>query len=777
MLRRTETKVPPARAPEGRRTSQAVRAPQGRVAPPAPNETLRRVRDDRRDEINVGRASHPTRQQPAQAHRTPNSKVVTGSHKTRTTRTGNARLVVVDHQLATAKRDRSRMAVLVGVVLLMLGLLCARLVNVQIVQGPHWQQAAQRQSLGSNTIAASRGAIRDRYDTVLANDVPADQVVVDPQHVDNAPYYAHALAPVLGIEEERLLELLKAEKLKNGKWRRYRVISASVDANTAEIIKEMDFPGIVVEPQPRRDYPAGQLAASIMGGIQTTEFGNEGSAGVEFMFDQKLRGRPGVLVADHDVNGVAIPRSEQRNIPARSGDTVNLTLDSGIQYHAEQILVDQVRAQGARGGSVTVTDVATGDILAMASVTDGLNRSGPHVSTASQGNEAAVMGYEPGSVMKIVAISQALETSCITPQARFLVPRTMKNGPFLITDDERHPEESWTARDILTHSSNVGTAMIAQQCSRTPAEFDRWLTRFGFGRSTGLNFPGEATGRLVPVDRYGDSGLKSGAFGYGAIASPVQVLDAYATIARGGIPVTPRLALSMTDAAGKVHPTAVQEGVRVVSADTAKAMRSMLKNVVTEGTGVCASVQGYDVAGKTGTVKKRSSNSAYYASFVGFAPAAAPRVAVMVVLDDPSEQYGGKAAAPVFNEVMAIALQRMQVAPNDVRPGIPTQFDIARDHARRIGARCTVPHRDELARILAAKQAALNPPAASTTTTATAVTSTTISVSQTPSKSGPPVKASTTPTTSARYKNSSKAVPGTTAAHAKSSVSTRASGP
>ncbi len=706
MTRRFRSPLLPARAPDGRRTGQAARATRGRVAPPNPNDVRRRVALDDRDpmrgplELADPRATKPRPRAP------------------QSTRVAATRLVVVDAQLVRAKRDRSRIAIMATLIIALLCGVVARLVNVQIVQGDRWRQEAKDQSAKRTETLAPRGTIFDRNGNPLADDVPSDRVVVNPTKVDNARYYAHVLTGVLGMDEERLYELMQPVRRSDGTQLQYRVLADSVDVNTAAAIRDMEFSGIWAEPQPRRDYPADSLAASLIGAVQPSASGSEGKAGVEFMFDQELKGRPGVVIADRDAKGLAIPRSEELNSPTVAGLDVMMTIDTGIQYQTEQILFDQVLAQQARGGSVTVMDLTDGDVLAMASVTGGLSRSGPHLSTASQGSQAAVMGYEPGSVMKIVTIASALESKCITEDSEFLVPQSMKNGSYTITDDESHGTETWRPIDILTHSSNVGTAMIARQCTNdSPQEFDAWLRKFGFGKPTGLKYPGEATGLLVDPKDYGDSGIGSNAIGYGAVVSPLQVLDSYAAIARGGRFVHPRVVRETVDATGNRSAQRIKEGSTIVSEQTSAALRTMFASVVTEGTGVCAAVPGFEVAGKTGTVRKRNAaNGSHYASFVGFAPARSPRIAVMVVLDDPAETYGGKAAAPVFSEVMSVSLARMQVAPESSAPGVQSQFETAHGHARRQGKNCSVPHGETLRNLVKLRN---EPPTTTTTPTKT----------------------------------------------------------
>ncbi len=652
------------------------------------------------------------------------------------------------NNVQSIERDRRRVSGIAVLVVIVLAVLATRVVFVEVVQSSHWRAEAAAQSESRVILTAQRGTITDRNGVDLATDVSQDSVVVDPEQVDNVDYYAHTMSPVLGIDEATLRHKMRRERLADRQWLQYRVIADNVDANAVEVLHEMAFPGISVVTGPRRMYPAGSLAGALLGRAVAGPDGPVGASGLEKQYDAQLRGASGVVVADHAA-GVEIPRSQHDYRAPRSGADVVLGLDEGIQYQAEQSLLDQVTAQGAKAGMAVVTDLQTGDVLAMASVTGGAH---PRVSTSRDANLPLTYAYSPGSVMKVVAVSKALDSGCKTTSSTLDVPDHMQNGTFPLNDDESHPVERMTPWDILTQSSNVGTAMIAQDCF-TAATLDAGLRSFGFGHTTGLDFHQEAMGLLVPPKHYGESGIISNAIGYSALVSPMQVLDAYATIARGGVSVQPRFVRATIDREGVRHNAAVHQGTRVVSETTAANMQKIFENVVRAGTGYCAAVPGYEVAGKTGTVRKLSSAaykdpSGHFATFVGFAPATKPRLAAIVVLDDPSATYGGAAAGPVFSEIMAAALSRMQVTAPAPMPGLPAQYDQAHAHK----SSCAIPHGASLRSIIAERDYRLAHP----TTTTLATTTTTSKASNTTTTSK---RAATTHTSSATTTTSKSATP------------------
>ncbi|HEY3832769.1 MAG TPA: penicillin-binding protein 2 [Acidimicrobiia bacterium] len=631
-------------------------------------------------------------------------------------------------------RDRRRLsAVAIGVVGV-LAVLAARVGFVAIVQGAHWKAAAAEQSQSNVVLSAERGDITDRNGIDLATDVDEQDVVVDPEQVDDIDYYAHAMSPVLGIDENTLRTRLKRQRLAKNTWLEYRVIAQDIDVNEANTLKEMAFPGISVVTEPARTYPAGSLASALIGRTVPGNQGPVGASGLEEQYNDILHGTSGMEVSDQ-ADGVTIPRSQHVLSQAHPGSGLELTIDEGLQYSTEQSLLGEVASQNAKAGMAAVLDLKTGDVLAMASVEGGAK---PHVGSATDAELPLTYTYSPGSVMKIVTVSKSFDSGCLQPTDHYTVPYEIPNGSsFTIKDDESHGTESWTPWDILTQSSNVGTAEIAEHCL-TPQTLDAGFRSFGFGRKTGIDFNGEATGLLLPPSQYADSGLRSLAIGYSTLVTPMQMLDAYATIARGGVPIQPRLLRAVVSPNGVRHNEPVHTEPRVVSSTTATTMQQIFENVVRAGTGPCAAVPGYEVAGKTGTVLKLGLQGVkdpggHFATFAGFAPANNPRLAAIVVLDDATAVYGGSAAAPAWSQIMGAALLRTQVPAVKPNDGLPQQSDQAKVWARADGLTCSFP---TFAQAMHNRAVAAYAAAHPTTTTSSTTTPTTTAPKKTTKKGG-----------------------------------------
>jgi cell division protein FtsI/penicillin-binding protein 2 len=621
-----------------------------------------------------------------------------------------------------ARCDRRRIATVLVAVVAVMAVIAVRIGQLQFVQGARWRLVAQAQSRSSVALPGERGTIFSREGMPLAITVPRDEIFADPMFVQSPNDYARSLAPLLGVSETVLLPKLKQHRNSHGVMVRFEPLAVAVPTATADRISAMAFPGLYIRPEPQREYPAGDLGGPVIG---LTVPGQVGASGLEYEYQQWLAGHSGLLDIEHDQHGVEIPGSQHRYVAPTRGRDLVITLDEGIQYSTEHSLLDQVIAQHAHGGMAVVIDTVTGDVLAMASVVGASQHQLAHIATAGEANSPVTFTYNPGSVMKIVPVSKALDSGCITTSQRFHVADRIKNGRFVVRDDENHAPADWTARDILTESSNVGTTMIANQCFDS-SKMANAVNDFGFGRPTALHFPREAAGLVLRPEQYYDTGVGSTAIGYSPSVTPMQLLDAYTTIARGGVPIAPRLVSATIGDSGVRSPVPVNEGNRVVSAATAAAMRDIFSNVVRAGTGACAAVPGYEVAGKTGTVQKHSGSqfvaSRHMASFVGFAPAQSPRLAAVVVLDEPANVYGARAAAPVFSEIMSFSLQRMHITPPPASPGVAPQFSDAAATAVAKGNDCAIPHGAALVQMLAKQAAAAQARATAAAAAAAATT-------------------------------------------------------
>jgi cell division protein FtsI (penicillin-binding protein 3) len=350
--------------------------------------------------------------------------------------------------------------------------------------------------------------------------------------------------------------------------------------------------------------------------------------------------------------------------------------------------------------------VRSGDVLAMATVQGATAEGPPRPAVAGENNKPLTDLFEPGSTNKVITIANAMERGLIGPSTPFDVPWEYWVNDFKpYHDDHQHPQERWSTTDILRESSNVGTIRIAQLM--TDEQFAAGLRDFGLGEKTPIDFPGRPAPQLLEPDEYYKTGLASSAIGYSVAVTATHMVDVYATIARGGLSVPPRLVVGMIDADGNRTDAPVEAGTRAVSDATAATMNTMLREVVRAGTGACAAIAGYTVAGKTGTSRKLGPNGYIegetLASFAGFVPAEDPRFAAIVVLDNPSTQYGARAAAPVFSEVLQFALTQYRVAPTDT--GNDTQYAAAQAKAELDFNECTVPHGPALQQLLAEQAA------------------------------------------------------------------------
>jgi membrane peptidoglycan carboxypeptidase len=344
---------------------------------------------------------------------------------------------------------------------------------------------------------------------------------------------------------------------------------------------------------------------------------------------------------------------------------------------------------------------------------------GEHIGAVRSGplehNRAMTDVLEPGSTNKAITVATALQDHLITPTTDFSVPDQIFMGGHSFADDETHPIEPMNAAQILTQSSNVGAIKIAARLG--PVKLDQALRRFGLGSLTAAKFPGQSAGLMLPVSQYADTGMGSVPIGYGLAVTPLQMLDVYATLANGGLTVPPRLVEATIGPNGKRAGLPLATGHRVVSPATAKTVTQMLEGVVQQGTGACAAVTGFDVAGKTGTsripVSGGYSSSQHMASFVGYAPAEAPRVAAIVVLNSPDDVYGGRASAPVFSEIVAAALRSEHVVPPPPATN-PPQWVLANESALSQHTSCLVPHGSQLTSMLDSERAAERAAAART---------------------------------------------------------------
>jgi cell division protein FtsI (penicillin-binding protein 3) len=557
---------------------------------------------------------------------------------------------------------KRRLAGLLTIFGLLFGLLVLRLADVQVLHPGRFDQYGEQQRMVSETIEAPRGSIFDRNGEDLAMSVPQTTVYADPKLVSDPIEEARKLAPVLGVDRLKLQDQLSGPG-------RFVYLAREISDEEAAKVKALKLDGIAFENEYKRVYPAGNLARGLLG---VTAVDGTPLNGLEKQYGQLLAGTPGKLVFEDSKVGT-IAGGQDKKVPAKAGQDLVLTIDRSLQYQTEQLLAAQVKATGSKGGIVIVSDPSTGEVLTMADmVTD--PDTGNVVPSSSNG--ALITVFEPGSVNKVVTVAAALEEGAVTPSTILHVPGALMLGGARFTDAETHPSDL-TTTDILTISSNLGTILMAEKIGAKSV--DEYLRKFGFGSTTGLGFPNEAAGLMLPLDQWSGSSIGSIPIGQGVAVTAMQMLDAYNVIANDGMFVAPKLVAAEIDAGGQRHATPPSPSHRVVSETTAQEVRGMLTNVVLSGTGEKAAIPGYVVAGKTGTARKPQSKHLpddgyadlngqyhYVSTFVGMVPAEHPRLSIIVVMDEPSTShsyFAADVAAPLFSQVGALALRRFDIPP------------------------------------------------------------------------------------------------------------------
>ncbi|HSO94458.1 MAG TPA: penicillin-binding protein 2 [Acidimicrobiia bacterium] len=555
-----------------------------------------------------------------------------------------------------------RLAALLTVTLLVFALIGIRLVDVQARNRGRYVRLGLSQRVRTVTVPAQRGTIFDRNGNALAVSVDATNISANPRVIRDPAGYAAKLAPLVGVDAAILQNRLSDHSLG------FVYVARKVDPPVERAVRALHLTGLEYTPEPKRYYPATPLAAPILGAVGTD---NGGLSGLEAGAQATLAGQNGRLSVEQDPKGRDLPNGTRQDRPALKGSDVVLTIDQSLQYQAERVLADEVTAVHAKGGMAIVTDVHTGDVLVMATV-DGANGPFPaHPSSGLSPNRPLTDVFEPGSTAKVVTIAAAIEAGIVSPSTVLSVPQSITVDNTKYEDVDTHPT-LMTVSDIVRQSSNVGTIEIARMLGRD--RFDAAIHAFGFGAPTGAGYPGESAGILLPRAQYNATSLASMPIGSGIAVTAMQLLDVYLTIANNGVARQPRLVTSTVDGAGHRHPRLTSADHAVVSPGTAAQLRQMLEGVVAGGTGTQAQIPGYRVAGKTGTARKPPYLHPpynYVASFAGFAPADAPRLGAVVVLDEPQGTvFGGEVAAPAFAKMMQYALTVERVpASSPTSPG------------------------------------------------------------------------------------------------------------
>jgi cell division protein FtsI (penicillin-binding protein 3) len=554
--------------------------------------------------------------------------------------------------LRTSRRRYSVGFVLVVVPLLVI---TGKLWLLQGVDSGQYALAATQDRIRVQDIAALRGAVVDRDGNPLAYTAEAYRVTADPTLVADPARTALALTTLLDVPVSELTDLLSQDG-------RYVILASQVSPETVDAIDELGLAGIFSEDDPVRHYPAGSVAGQVVGFAGRD---GQGLAGIEQTFDEQLAGTPGERRVEVGSGGHPIPSGIDDSTPAVDGRTVELTLDADLQFVTEQRLQEACQDGATTRASAVVLDVHTGQVAAMGSCPGydpgNYSRTDPELL----GNPIVSDVFEPGSVLKAVTLAAAVEEGRATPDTVLSVNGHIEAGDVVVRDAHDHPPVDWTVTGILAKSSNVGTIMLAREVG--DEKLEQYLRAFGLGSTTGIELPGESAGILQDSADWTESRSANVPIGQGVSVTTLQMASVYQAIANGGVRIPPRIVSAVGG-----EPTPAPESTRVLSEATADDLAYMLEAVVGPGgTAPLAQVEGFRVAGKTGTAQRANPECGCYAgggyvtTFVGFAPADDPQYVVAVDLERPSsDAEGGQVAAPVFADVMRQALTADGIVPS-----------------------------------------------------------------------------------------------------------------
>jgi cell division protein FtsI (penicillin-binding protein 3) len=543
-----------------------------------------------------------------------------------------------------------RIRLLLVLLVVALGGTLLRAVWLQGVRAASLARMADVQHRETVELPASRGTIYDRTGVELAIGEQATTVYADPRQIRNPRATALLAGRILGVNPSKLYAPL-ADRTHG-----FVYVARQADPARAGRLERRKISGLGFYPEERRSYPEGSVAAQVLGfaGVD-----NRGIAGLELQLDRFLRGRAGSETIVKDPFGRAIDVVAER--APREGRDAYLTLDHTIQASVEQVLRQTVSEEHAKDATAIVLDPRTGALLAMA-VQPSYDANRFSLAPGQlQRNRAVTDTYEPGSTFKLITVAGVLSDRLVTPTTAFTLPYSIRVADRVIHDAEERPTEQLTVQQILARSSNVGAITLAKKLGTN--RLLAWIDRFGFGKQTGIDYLGESPGILPSY--WSGSSIGNVPIGQGIAVTPVQMAAAYAAIANGGVWVRPHL---VDRIAGQPRTRPVRR--RIVSRTVAAQLTTMLKDVVSVGTGTSAQIPGYQVAGKTGTAQKPDSRGGYstdryVASFVGFVPASKPRLVVLVAVDEPHRAiWGGSVAAPAFQQIARFCLQYLEIPPD-----------------------------------------------------------------------------------------------------------------
>jgi cell division protein FtsI (penicillin-binding protein 3) len=545
-----------------------------------------------------------------------------------------------------------------------------RLVQVQAVQAGDYRMRAVNEMENTKSLPAPRGEITDINGIAFARSVAATSIVVDQTQITNPARVANFIAPILDLPVAQVQASITGKRkwnmvYQNAKPALWQKLTQSISQFNSQYpaMSPDRIIGFFPERGYIREYPSGSLIASLVGFVNRD---GKGATGLESSMNSMISGIDGKYSFANGY-GAEIPGSQSEIIPAQTGTTVRLTVDRDIQWVASQAISDAVKSSNALSGTVIVMDPKTGEILAHATAPTFNPNNTSKVSLVAMRNPSVQDVYEPGSTGKVMTLAAAIEEKKITPETVITVPYALKRSTKVFHDHDKHPTQYLTTAGILAVSSNTGSIKIGELLSND--KFYEYLTKFGVGSKTGSGLPGESRGILPKVADWSGTSAPTMAFGQGYSLTAMQATSIFATIANDGVRVSPTVIAGTRDSSGNFTPAPGRTSERVVSSETAKAMRLMMESVVSgNGTAPSAAIPGYRVAGKTGTAQRIDDTCGCYrgytASFIGFAPADKPAYVISVTIQDPKGMHwGGVLGGPVFKKVMSFVLQSRHIAP------------------------------------------------------------------------------------------------------------------
>ncbi|MGO9903792.1 MAG: peptidoglycan D,D-transpeptidase FtsI family protein [Solirubrobacteraceae bacterium] len=569
---------------------------------------------------------------------------------------------------------------------LFMALLCAAVARASylgLVKSSSLQAAARTEQVELLTTPALRGEITDRHGLVLALSESTDEVIADPHLIKHPLVVASRIAPLLGVSESTIYAGLT--KRHTG----YVPLAFGLPAAKATLIRNMTINGLPInglsfDQVENRVYPHSTMAAQVLGWVGhygTASNGEQsifkpdgiGEGGLEYLYNKDLSGRDGLqrIVNDGDAQPIAVDQLR----PTVPGKTITMTIDSALQTEVEQVLAGVGAEYSPQSATAIVMNPDNGEILALANwpfVNSNDVSAAPLTDTSDQ---AVAFSYEPGSTFKAITVAGALQDGTVTPSTIFDIPPDLQVGGYTISDNEAHGYEELSVADILKVSSNIGADRIAATLG--PKRFDYWVHAFGFGEPTGVDLPGEQPGIVLHWQQYSGTSMFNLPFGQGESVTPMQMAAAYSAVANGGVLRAPRIVQAIDGV-----PTKLPAGRRVISPTTAAELREMLRGVLADGgTASGAAIDGYDLAGKTGTAQiatdGRYSDTQFVASFIGMVPASDPKLVVAVVVDQPQGSiYGGSVAAPAFQRIVGWAVPYFGINPCPVTCPPPSSYTV-----------------------------------------------------------------------------------------------------